>query len=70
MSRILAQSVTADLCGRFFNRLLLLLLLPFILALALLPPREDLVPHAVPAQVKRGKPARPLPPQGDLKPGL
>ena len=37
MSRILARSVTADLFGRFFNLLLFILLLPFVLALAALP---------------------------------
>ena len=37
MSRILARSVTADLFGRFFNLLLFILLLPFVLALAVLP---------------------------------
>lgn len=69
MSRILAQSVTADLCGRLFNRLLFVILLPIILAMAFLPPRERSALRAVPAQVLRGKPARPGSPQGDLKPG-
>ena len=40
MSRILAQSVAADLCGRLLNRLLLLILLPFILILSVLPQRS------------------------------
>jgi hypothetical protein len=40
MSRILAQSVAADLCGRLLSRLLLLILLPFILILSVLPQRS------------------------------
>lgn len=34
MSRFLASSVTADLFGRFFNLLLLVLLLPIVLVIA------------------------------------
>lgn len=62
MSRILAQSVTADLFGRLFNRLLFLLLLPVILILALVsalrPEPEKAVPVSV-MQRRRGQGARP-----------
>lgn len=38
MSRIFAQSVIADVCSRFFNLLLFVLLLPFILVMAVFVP--------------------------------
>ncbi|PLL12995.1 hypothetical protein C0V75_06085 [Tabrizicola sp. TH137] len=64
MSRILARSVTADLCGRFFNLLLFILLLPFILVIAALMPQgpESGRARALPAMAARRA-------QGDLKPG-
>ena len=62
MSRIFAQSVTADLLVRLFNRLLFLLLLPFILILALVsalrPGSENAIPVSV-MQRGRGQGARP-----------
>ncbi|MEZ5755637.1 MAG: hypothetical protein R3D90_13015 [Paracoccaceae bacterium] len=47
MSRILARSVTADLCGRLFNLLLFILLLPFVLLLATLPQRAPVRPAPI-----------------------
>lgn len=58
MSRILAQSVTADLCGRLFNRLLFVVLLPFILILSVLPQRsaKPASLSAVPAETGAKRP--------------
>lgn len=60
MSRILAQSVTADLCGRFFNLLLFVLLLPFILVMAAFQSRPSVTGGRFGAVAA-------LRPQGDLK---
>lgn len=62
MSRMLAQSVTADLLVRLFNRLLFLLLLPIILIIALVPTLRSVSGSAVPASVvQRGRGQRSRP---------
>lgn len=56
MSRIIAQSVTADICARLFGALLFILLLPFILlsaAMTMLRDRRDL--HATGEAELRGR---------------